>query len=408
MRLSITALVILLCGQACFAAELVRVEAEDWSAQGGGDVKILANPDASAGKTVSYWEEHGVWLEVTLEISRPGDYLLSVGYALAWPESKRKVFVDGQEVGEIVLPSTTGWSIFGTATTGLRPLALQPGKHTLRFLNANSVGLSLDWVALHTADAYFADRRLTADEQQALLARWERAAPPVAERTLTLGQVQVRFDGPGRAVLAQVGEVVMATPAPEDARLAPITLHQTKNFRLAVVRGRLQQVWVTDGRNLYLVNVSERDNPVQLPAPVLAGDMRVAVGRMPEGPPLNFSVPGGEPREAKRLELGGLQVTGVAGLRVGPWQEGGIPDLWLRANELNGCFIAAAKWSARWGKDEPAIVLEQAGDQVMVQESARQFPTLAAFYGEKPFDLSLRGSTLKFVDVAGGDTIEIK
>ena len=52
MRMSITALAILLCAQACFAAELVRVEAEDWSAQGGGDVKVPANPDASERKTV--------------------------------------------------------------------------------------------------------------------------------------------------------------------------------------------------------------------------------------------------------------------------------------------------------------------------------------------------------------------
>lgn len=404
MKTLVTCLALLAAMRLDAGAErlLVRVEAEDWAAQGGGAVKILSNPDASGGKTVSYWEDHGVWLEVPLEVQQRGSYLLSVGYALGWPQTTRNVFLNGQPVGEIVLGGTGAWTSFATATTDLPPLALEPGRHLLRFLNADSVGLSLDWVALHTREVFFGDRTLSADEKQALLARWKPAAGAPADRTLVLGRVRVQFDGTGRPAVARVGEVAMAAPGLPDSRLVPLVVHQTGNFRLAALQGHVQQLWITDGRNLYLVALQGADEPLTLPAPVLAGDRRVASARTPEAT-LNLSAADWEPRTVLRLEAGGLHLTCSSALRVGPWSPEGLPDLRLEARQP-----AAAKWSFRWGSDEPAVAAEHAPGRVVIRDCARRFPTLAAFYGEKPFEVRISGESVEFVDENNGETLRIR
>lgn len=382
---------------------LIRAEAEHWSAQGGGTVKVLDNPDASGGRTVSYWEDQGVWLEVTLEIPRAGDYLLSVGYALGWPETTRQVSLNGRPLGAIKLPGTGAWTIFTAVTTSLPPLTLTPGKHTLRFYNADSVGLSLDWVALHTPEVYFADRTLNEQERQALLRRW--AISP--RQTLARGAVEVQFDGPGRAAYARIGETVLASPTPDDERLRPVTLHETRHFRLATLTGDSRQLWITDGRNLYLVNLSRRPGLITLPAPVLAGDRRVVIARPAQGAPVNFSTTGWPPQTTPRLELGGLHLTGAAGLQVGPWQPPGMPELSLAGHRHGEGYLGAAKYSARWGADEPAISYEPQGNQIIIRDTARHFPTLAAFYGEKPFVVTIQATEMTFTDVTSGQTITL-
>jgi hypothetical protein len=382
---------------------LIRTEAEQWSAQGGGTVRVLDNPDASGGRTVSYWEDQGVWLEVTLEVPRAGDYLLSVGYALGWPESTRQVSLNGRPLGAIKLPGTSAWTIFTAATTNLPPLSLTPGKHTLRFLNADSVGLSLDWVALHTPEVYFTDRVLAEQERQELLRRWQITP----QRTLARGIVEVQFDGPGRAAYARIGETVLAAPTPDDARLAPVTLHETRHFRLATLTGDSRQLWITDGSNLYLVHQSRRADLLPLPAPVLAGDRRVVIARPAEGAPVNFSTTGWPPQTTPRLELGGLHLTATAGLQVGPWQPQGMPELGLAGHQHGDHFLGAAKWSARWGADEPGIGYEQRENQVLIRDTTRHFPTLATFYGEKPFEVTIQATEMTFTDVTSGQTITL-
>ncbi len=393
----------------CWAAGsvLVRVEAEEWSAQGGGSVRVLDNPDASGGKTVSYWEDHGVWLEVVVDVPEAGSYALSLGYALAWPETRRRVILNGRDMGEVTLPGTGAWTVFETTTTDMPLPPLEPGRHTLRLLNANSVGLSLDWLALHTTDVFLTDWQLTEPELRMLPAPW-REPLRGGGQSVSIGRVQLSFDDLGRLSAACVAGVVLAAPTSDDTRPAIVSLHETTHFGIASVDGPVRQVWISDGRNLYMVAVCPPAILPHLPAPVLGGATRVTTGRTPGGRQVYFSVAGWEPLEVERLEAGGLHITASTGLRVGPWRRDGIPDLRLVGRRIGEHSIGAAKWSTRWGRDEPAIRVEHGDGRVIVRDGAGGYPTLAAFYGERPFELKLSASSIEFTDLASGESITME
>lgn len=120
------------CRAAPVGGLLLRLEAENWSAQGGGALRVIDRPEASGGRTVSYWEEPGPWLELAFETREAADVLISLGYALAWPEARRRVLVDGRPVGEAVLADTGSWGTFAVATLPFAPLPLAPGRHVVR------------------------------------------------------------------------------------------------------------------------------------------------------------------------------------------------------------------------------------------------------------------------------------
>lgn len=406
MRVILVMATVMVAAQCCNAAGriLVREEAENWSAQGGGEVRVLNNADASGGKTVSYWEEHGVWLEVEMTVAEAGEYLLTLGYALNWPQTTRAVLLNGERIGTITLPTTGGWSVFSTVTTNIPPIPLQPGTHTLRFLNEDSLGLSLDWVALHTPDVFFGDRALSSGEMEQLLSELNPQFDPVAERTLSLRQVQVHFDLAGTAGRAMLHTVHMATHMLPDTRLSQFSLKETDNFRIAVLPGHLAQIWITDGRNLYLVAIPADTYDIAIPGPILSDGLRAVTAQLPGGAHFNLAAAGWTPHMTEHLELGTLHLTAYPGLTIGPW-DNDIPLVRIELQPLSDRHIGAVKWSKRWGPDQPAIGIVQQPDSIIIRESATRFNTLSRFYGEKQFDLEIRAAKLRFLDIESGQVL---
>jgi hypothetical protein len=388
------------------APVLVRMEAERWSAQGGGEVQVLDRPEASGGKTVSYWESPGVWLEVRLDLPQAGAYRLSLRYALSWPDTRRQVLLDGQPVGEITLPGTDGWGTFATLTTPLRLPALAAGPHTLRLLNADSRGLSLDWIALHSEGVFIADRPLGPEEYAALLAHF-RPSPPAAY--LQAGEVRVEFGADGQARLAQIGDVVLGAELPAGPAL-PVRLLTVGSLRAAVC-GEAKQltVWVTEGRNLYVARRADDSRPLRLPGPVAGPErLRLVTGRTGAGEGLSFA-PGEPTRDVEHLLMGGLHLTTSPALRLGPWGDPvhGAPTAELPLQPTSAGCVGAARLSRRWGADEPAISVGVAGTKVTVREAAHRYPTLALFYGEGLFDLEFTRTGAMFTEAASGARVTL-
>ncbi len=377
---------------------LQRAEAEDYCGLGGGEVRVIDRAEASGGKSVSYWEQPGVYLELAVELPEAGDYLLSLRYALDWPDSRRTVAVDGRELGVVTLAGTGSWGTFREVTLALKPVALTAGRHVLRLLNADSRGLSLDWVAVHSPDVLLTDRVLTEPERTALLAALAPAEPgPV----LSKAGVRVEFDADGRAALARLGEVVLATP-PGGAG-GRVELKQTASHAVAVVTGRGTAIWLTDGRSLWLVTLGDA---AMLPAPVLYGQRRAVVGRFEDGREVSFAAPFTAPEPCSHSTMAGLHLTAAAGLAPDRWpagEEPGVPRLRLVPTRLGDLPVAAARFSARWGKDEPKVGLTVADGRCTVTEVAHRYPALSAFYGEPPFELRITPSgSVTYRDPATG------
>jgi hypothetical protein len=81
------------------------------------------------------------WLEYQIEPSVGGNYHFIVRYA-ANGDSKCKVFSDGNEIGEIELPKTGGYTTWETITTPTLPVT--KGKHTIRIVPSKGM-ISLNW-----------------------------------------------------------------------------------------------------------------------------------------------------------------------------------------------------------------------------------------------------------------------
>jgi len=139
----------------------VRIQAEAFSAQGGGDMAVqIRQPRekrGSDGGSFSHWDATGAWVEWEVDVSRAGHYFLLVKYARP-AGGRRLVTVDGAEIGSIELPSTGGYSgpdaddwvvaLLSGADGRPVPVELPPGKHLLRLTNNDSLGCNLDYVEL--------------------------------------------------------------------------------------------------------------------------------------------------------------------------------------------------------------------------------------------------------------------
>lgn len=333
---TLAACLLALPGQAARGV-LQRAEAEDYCGLGGGEVRVIDRAEASGGKTVSYWEQPGVYLELAVELPEAGDYLLSLRYALDWPDSRRTVAIDGRDLGVVTLAGTGSWGTFREVTLALKPVTLTAGRHVLRLLNADSRGLSLDWVAVHSKDVLLTDRPLTEPERTALLDALKPAEPgPVLEQ----GAVRVEFDR-GRVARARLGEVVLATPA--GGAGGRVELKRTASHAVAVVTGRATAIWLTDSRSLWLVALGDA---VLLPAPVLYGQRRAVVGRFEDGREVSFAAPFSVPEQCAQVTMAGLHLTAAAGLAPDRWpagEEPGVPRLRLVPTRLGDLPIAAAR-----------------------------------------------------------------
>ena len=142
---------------------VLRIEAEQFAAEGGGTIHVRPDKLNSSGMALSHSDAKGHWLEWEVNMPTADKYFLVARYAVP-TNSARVLTVDGTALGEFAFPTTGGygsetvdnWGISALQANG-KPLALAltVGKHSLRLENQNGLGLNLDYLELVAARAAF-------------------------------------------------------------------------------------------------------------------------------------------------------------------------------------------------------------------------------------------------------------
>lgn len=139
--------------------EGIMVQAEDFSAQGGGEVKIREREEklGAVGKSFSHWDSKGHWLQWNIDLPEDGEYLIVLRYC-SLNENKREIIIDSKEPITQTFSSTGGFSSdikndwFHTQILGIdgKPLILKlsKGKHIIKMTNLDEQGMNLDYIAI--------------------------------------------------------------------------------------------------------------------------------------------------------------------------------------------------------------------------------------------------------------------
>lgn len=143
----------------------VVLQAEDFSDQGGGQVEIRDDRQATWGTMITRWHSDiGHWLEWSFEVPRDGNYRVVFRYATSSEDTRRKFEINGEvpheAAEEVAFPSSGGFggSVQDWAYLPLKDaegndvaLRLPAGKHTLRMTNLGD-GLGMDFIVLVRED----------------------------------------------------------------------------------------------------------------------------------------------------------------------------------------------------------------------------------------------------------------
>jgi hypothetical protein len=81
------------------------------------------------------------WVEYKINVADGGSYSLDIRYATN-ADAKCKILCDGQELSEVELPKTGGYTTWKTLTTA--PVSFSSGRHTVRFVPSKGMA-SLNW-----------------------------------------------------------------------------------------------------------------------------------------------------------------------------------------------------------------------------------------------------------------------
>jgi len=136
------------------AEGVITVQAEDYSGQGGGEVRIV-DRTGNVGRMITMWHaDLGHWLEWQFGVPEAADYLIYARYATASEEAVRSLTIDGESPGEawadLRFQSTGGFCTSGDDWAMKRlgpPVRLTAGPHCIRMTNLGE-GLALDYLAL--------------------------------------------------------------------------------------------------------------------------------------------------------------------------------------------------------------------------------------------------------------------
>jgi hypothetical protein len=133
------------------------VEAEDKTAEGGGQSQLFSGRVNASGRIITYWEKDvGHWLEWTVTIPRSAAYALVIKYASGSANVARACRIDGEYPAEgarkNVFPGTGGfssnadnwaWRAFEDDSGNPLSIPLTEGRHVLRLENVRG-GMALD------------------------------------------------------------------------------------------------------------------------------------------------------------------------------------------------------------------------------------------------------------------------
>lgn len=151
----------------------VVVQAEDFTAQGGGKVVIATNKTGQIGNSFANWNDEGHWLEWEIEAPADGYYNLSLVYCTQLNNAEREIQVNGvvqEPYAPFRLPTTGGysngtddWRLFTAQDpiTGAPLLVkFKAGKNTLRITNLNGLSSNIDYLVVTSPDVQ--PRRISA------------------------------------------------------------------------------------------------------------------------------------------------------------------------------------------------------------------------------------------------------
>ena len=129
-------------------SEVLVVQAEAFSAQGGGRVNVVKNKIGAEEASFRNWDHTGHWLEYTFDVKVAGAYSLSLRYCIDGHSAERAILVDGicpaQNLTFLTFFETGGWSndtsnweeaVITGADGNPFPFYLTKGKHTIRLVN---------------------------------------------------------------------------------------------------------------------------------------------------------------------------------------------------------------------------------------------------------------------------------
>ncbi|MDP6112923.1 MAG: FG-GAP-like repeat-containing protein [Planctomycetota bacterium] len=135
--------------------EGLKLEAESFTAQGGGEVKIREDKIGHSGKSLSHWDDKGHWLEWKYRIPESGNYVLGLRYATPY-STKRSVELIGRKY-DVEFPATDGFSSTTNDWRHIRlmskdgkprVLKLKEGDTTIKMTNLDGQGTNLDYLVL--------------------------------------------------------------------------------------------------------------------------------------------------------------------------------------------------------------------------------------------------------------------
>jgi hypothetical protein len=144
----------------------IVVQAEAFTAQGGGEATVTDTKAAAIGKALSGWNGAGHWIEWVVDAPADGFYNLSACYCIQSTDASREVSINGQvqePASPMALPTTGGWSN-GTddwrlatamdSVTG-QPLLIQlkAGKNTIRLTNIDGNASNMDYLLITSPDS---------------------------------------------------------------------------------------------------------------------------------------------------------------------------------------------------------------------------------------------------------------
>lgn len=139
--------------------KLIIVQAENFSSQSGGEVKVRSQAEkpGTMGTSFSHWDSQGHAVNWKVKIPENGNYLMLLRYS-SISEVVREVTVDDKTHTQ-TFDGTGGfgnmpldWQ-FATVKDGAPVVySLSAGEHTIRLVNADGVGMNLDYIAFIKAE----------------------------------------------------------------------------------------------------------------------------------------------------------------------------------------------------------------------------------------------------------------
>ena len=388
-------------------AQAIYIEGESYTRTGGaGGIRILEREGTYGGKVVSYWEEPGVWLEWDFEVPRTDSYCISVRYACRWPDTTRRIELDGtlpHRACEGVRFAGTGdwaaWRFHTLCDAGGVPILLQlaQGKHRIRMVNVDSRGLAVDVMALHGPALLFDD---VAVEGKAA-ASWGRAfaftnqQEAQQQALISKGTVRVTLDRKSAGESMRAASTLFslwlpgldpaAGQAPPPVPVSVVSTGRTARLDACLLRvSRYWQVLISDGKTLH----------------VILGDASRGLRPLPLLPLVYMQAEHLRRAVTWRTDAGELYV------KCGPadaapssvWTVGAARLLLSHAWDpkshslqgTDGIRVAAVKiCPPAWSEKGLGTEVESEGNRDVVHSSGRDLPALAEFYGYARFTAEL-------------------